>query len=217
MLPAPYRPEWQKVADDCLLKGGIGVSAIADSDDELIQMVRSAGEGDLRPFELLVRRHQSRVVANCRHMVRDSGYAEDLAQEVFVKVFFSLGRFEGRSSFKTWLQRIKVNHCLNHLKAQQGKIFVDVEDESLTSSQKFAVPATAEKEVMAQADRDRIREVLDSMPDTLRLPLVLRDMDQLSYEEVAQLLGIGLSAVKMRIKRAREEFRRLISHEHQAA
>ena len=128
-------------------------------------------------------------MANCRHITREPAYAEDLAQEVFVKAFFGLKNFESRSSFKTWLQRIKVNHCLNHLKAQHGNIFVDVEDEAVMESSRLVSQPTAEKDVMAQVDRERIRVVLDSMSDTLRLPLILRDMDQLSYEEVAVTLN----------------------------
>lgn len=169
-----------------------------------------AGEADLRAFETLVKRYQAKVVSNCRHITRDLNYAEDLAQEVFVKAFFHLNRFEGRSSFKTWLQKIKVNHCLNHIKAQHGKVFVDVEDKSLMNSADLAIQPIAEAEVIAQFDREQLRAILDSMPDTLRLPLILRDMDEFSYEEVANMLGISLSAAKMRIKRAREAFRILM-------
>src|SRR5262245_58873725 len=106
----------------------------SDSDDDLVRQTLKAGAGDRRAFEILVKRYQARVVANCRHITRDFNYAEDLAQEVFVKAFFALNRFEGRSSFKTWLQKIKVNHCLNHLKAKQGKVFVDVDDEALMNA-----------------------------------------------------------------------------------
>jgi RNA polymerase sigma-70 factor (ECF subfamily) len=88
----------------------------SEPDDELLEKARSAPEGDYSAFEQLVRRHQEKVRANCRYLTRDPGYAEDLAQEVFVKVFFGMRRFEGRSSFRTWLHRIKINHCLNYLR-----------------------------------------------------------------------------------------------------
>ena len=93
-------------------------SSSTDSDEELLKEARKAPEGDLRAFEQLVLRHQRRVVANCRNITRDPNNAEDLAQEVLVKAFFGLHLFEGRSSFAGWLQRIKINHCLNHLKKQ---------------------------------------------------------------------------------------------------
>lgn len=178
------------------------------TDEELVRQVQAALEGDTRPFEELVRRHQKKVIANCRYLTRDPLSAEDLAQEVFVKAYFGLRSFEGRSSFRRWLQQVKANHCLNHLKKRQGWSFVDLEDASTRDPQEFQRPPAAERALAEAGDRGRIREILDSMSTSLRVPLLLRDMDELPYEEVAGILGIGLSAAKMRIKRAREEFRR---------
>ena len=179
----------------------------SDPDHELLKMALEAPEGDLRAFEKLMQRHQRRVVANCRHITRDPNNAEDLAQEVLVKAYFALRRFEGRSSFGHWLRRIKVNHCLNHLKKQEGRSFVGIEEGEVTEFDELQVPATAEKQLEEMGSQERIGRVLDAMSETLRVPLILCDMDEMSYEEVARSLGISLSAVKMRIKRAREEFR----------
>jgi RNA polymerase sigma-70 factor (ECF subfamily) len=181
---------------------------MAESDDELLQRARESPEGDLRAFEQLVRQYQKRIAADCRHIIRDENNAEDLAQEVFVKAYFGLNNFEGRSSFRHWLQRIKVNHCLNYLKKEQGKTLVSIEDDDIRDNKEFSVPATADRDAEAISDRQLISRILDSMSATLRIPLILRDVDELSYEEIAVALGINLSAVKMRIKRAREEFRR---------
>jgi RNA polymerase sigma-70 factor (ECF subfamily) len=182
-------------------------SSLADPDEELLQQAREAPEGDLRAFEKLVLRYQRRVVANCRYITRDPNNAEDLAQEVLVKAFFGLRGFEGRSTFGSWLQRIKINHCLNYLKKQAGRSYVGVEERDVEEFDQLKVHATAEQQAGAISDRQLISQVLDSMSNTLRIPLLLCDMDELSYEEVAQSLRISLSAAKMRIKRAREEFR----------
>lgn len=182
-------------------------SSSTDPDEVLLQQAREAPEGDLRAFEKLVLRHQRRVVANCRYITRDPNNAEDLAQEVLVKAFFGLRGFEGRSSFGSWLKRIKINHCLNYLKKEAGRSYVGVEESEVEEFDQLQVRATAEQQAGAISDRQLISEVLDSMSNTLRIPLVLCDMDELSYEEVAQSLRISLSAAKMRIKRAREEFR----------
>jgi RNA polymerase sigma-70 factor (ECF subfamily) len=184
-------------------------SSLGDSDEELLQQAREAPEGDLRAFEKLVLRYQRRVVANCRYITRDPNNAEDLAQEVLVKAFFGLRGFEGRSSFGSWLQRIKINHCLNYLKKQAGRSYVGVEEREVEEFDQLQVRATAEQQADAISDRQLISEVLDSMSSTLRIALVLCDMDGLPYDEVAQSLRISLSAAKMRIKRAREEFREL--------
>lgn len=180
---------------------------MTEPDDELLQQAIAAREGDLRAFEQLVIRHQKRIVADCRHITHDNNNAEDLAQEVFVKAFFGVRRFEGRSSFRHWLQRIKVNHCLTYLKKQKGKTLIDIEDDDLRGSAELSVPPAADRHAEAMSDREQIVRILDSMSATLRIPLVLCDIDELSYEEIASALGISLSAVKMRIKRAREEFR----------
>jgi len=182
-------------------------ASFADPDEELLQQAREAPEGDLRAFEKLVLRYQKRVVANCRYITRDPNNSEDLAQEVLVKAFFGLRGFEGRSSFGSWLQRIKINHCLNHLKKQGGRSYVGIEEPEVEEFDELKVQATAEQLAGAMSDRQLIGEVLDSMSSALRIPLVLCDMDELSYKEVAQSLGISLSAAKMRIKRGREEFR----------
>jgi RNA polymerase sigma-70 factor, ECF subfamily len=182
-------------------------SPSADPDEELLQQARKAPEGDLRAFEKLVLLYQRRVVANCRYITRDPNNAEDLAQEVLVKAYFGFRGFEGRSTFSGWLQRIKINHCLNYLKKQAGKSYVGVEEQEVEEFDQLQVHATAEHMAETISDRQLTSAVLDSMSSTLRIPLVLCDMDELSYEEVAQTLGISLSAAKMRIKRGREEFR----------
>lgn len=182
-------------------------SAAADPDEDLLQEARNAPEGDLRAFEQLVLRYQSRVIANCRYITRDQNNAEDLAQEVLVKVFFGLRRFGGRSSFGGWLNRIKINHCLDHLRRQGSRSFVGIEEQHVNEFDQLKDLATAERLPEAISDQQRIAEVLDSLSSSLRVPLILSDMDGLTYEEVAQALGISLSAAKMRIKRAREVFR----------
>jgi RNA polymerase sigma-70 factor (ECF subfamily) len=175
-----------------------------ESDDQLVQLARSEGSRDQRPFEALIRRHQGFVVANCRVITRSAADAEDLAQEVFVKAFFGLRAFEGRAQFRTWLQRIKVNHCLNHLRKTRGAVMVDIEEVAVEDHRTLHTTASAADDLLAADDRARIVRILDAMSDTLRIPLMLRDGDGQPYEEIA---AIGLSAVKMRIKRGREEFR----------
>lgn len=181
-----------------------------DSDDDLVARAKSDGERDSRPFEVLIRRHQGHVVANCRILTRSSADAEDLAQEVFVKAFFGLRKFEGRSQFRTWLQRIKVNHCLNYLRQQRSPT-VGIDELTAADESKVRTAPNADVELMSAIERAQIVTVLDSMADTVRVPLMLRDGDGLSYEEIASALNISLSAAKMRIKRGREEFRQRFS------
>lgn len=176
------------------------------TDEQLVDRCRLALDGDFRPFEELVRRHQGKVLANCRYLTGSPTDAEDLAQEILLKAFCGLGGFEERASFETWLKRIKTNHCINFIKKKRLAT-VHLEPQAMDHV------ATMQPRALRAIDRAdakaRVGEVLLGMTETLRVPLVLRDMDGLSYEEIAEHLDIGLSAVKMRIKRGREEFRRL--------
>lgn len=177
-------------------------------DEELVRWAQQGARDDLRPFERLVRRHQGRVVANCRH-IAGSADADDLAQEVFVKAFYALKRLERQAAFKPWLMRIKVNHCLTHVTKRSKRTYVDVDDPTVAADPELEVAPQGQAAVEASEERERIEQVLDAMPETLRVPLILRDLDGLGYQEIADELGIGLSAVKMRIKRGRATFREL--------
>lgn len=181
------------------------------TDEELVERIRASDRSDLRGFEELMERHGPRVTANCRHLSGSPTDAEDLTQEVFVKAYFALDRFEGRGAFGAWIQRIKVNHCLNHVKKRQGKDFMDVDDPAVSAHDAMRAPARAADEVASWDERAAVRAILDDMVGTLRIPLVMRDVDGFTYQEIADHLGVGLSAVKMRIKRGREDFRRRYS------
>ena len=180
-----------------------------DRDEELLQAARSAPEGDLRAFEQLISVHQKRILADCVYLTRDDANAEDLAQEVFVKAYFGLRGFEGRSSFRHWLQRIKVNHCLNHIKKKASRNEITLDGAGSEDFDELRVEPEVSRRLESAGDREWIDSILQSLPAKLRIPLIMRDMDELSYEEIAVSLNVGLSAVKMRVKRAREQFRML--------
>lgn len=177
------------------------------ADEALVATARAARPGDDRAFQVLVERHGGHVRANCRYLLGLDSDAEDVAQEVFIRAYFSLAHFERRSSFRTWIRRIKVNRCLSHLEVRGRRSFDSIDEDEGPLPR----PLTREPSVTAELEREDVRRRIDAvllgLSDTLRVPLVLRDMDGLSYEEIAAELGVGLSAVKMRIKRARAAFR----------
>ncbi|MDH3734383.1 MAG: RNA polymerase sigma factor [Gemmatimonadota bacterium] len=177
-------------------------------DEELVEIVRQAGPGDTRAFEALLERHQSRVLTNCRYMTRSSANAEDLAQEVFVRAYFGLAKFRGDAAFGTWVRRIKVNHCLNFIRKQERRSGeISLETPGVEAHEAVREEPGAAETLESLDERGRIDGVLDEMVDTLRIPLLMRDLDEMSYREIADALGIGLSAAKMRVKRGRAEFR----------
>jgi RNA polymerase sigma-70 factor, ECF subfamily len=180
-----------------------------DLDEDLTREAQKAREGDLLAFEQLILRYQGRVAANCRYITGDRNNFEDLSQEVLVKAFFAIRSFDGTSSFWVWLQRIKLSHCLKHLEEQSGRTFIGITEPDVDQFDELQVPLTPEALAGAISDKQLIGTVLDSMSSGHRIPLLLCDMDELTYEEIARLMGITLSATKMRIKRARDEFREL--------
>lgn len=183
-------------------------SVLSDLNDrDLIARTLSAAPGDTRAFDELVRRHQGHIRANCRFIVKNPEDALDLAQEAFVKAYFGLASFEGRSSFRTWLRRIKVNQCLSFLESPRSRTDLRLHDSRPEDDPALRVHSVAQERAESNEVRDRVTRTLDRIPEALRVPLVLRDMDGFSYREIKELLGIGLSAVKMRIFRGREAFR----------
>lgn len=184
-----------------------------DPDAPLVDRARRSPAGDTRAFDELVARHRGRVVANCRYLTTGAD-AEDLAQEVLVKAYFSLKKYEQRSKFSTWLYRIKVNHCLNHRRSERRH----AGDVTLDDAPVDAAPLTVAPEADAALDREadvaRVRAAVAALNDTLRVPLVMRELDEMSYDEIAAALGLSLSAVKMRILRARQELREALGAAH---
>lgn len=178
-----------------------------ETDEKLVKRALEAAPGDLRAFDELVRRHQGKVQTNCRYLSRNEEDSLDLAQEVMVKAYYNLKRFEERSTFGTWINRIKVNHCLNYLRREKGRDFVNLEEPGLEQNQALHSNLSADARVESRDKKELISHVLDGIAENLRLPLIMRDMDGMSYQEISDGLEISLSAVKMRIKRAREVFR----------
>ena len=177
-----------------------------DPDAPLVERARHAPGGDTRAFDELMARHRSRVVANCRYLTSGND-AEDLAQEVLVKAYFALRTYENRSRFSTWLYRIKVNHCLNHRRAERRRDGDVALDDAAPDAEALRVAADADFALDRAADVSRVRAAVAGLPETLRQPLVMRELDEMSYDEIATALGLSLSAVKMRILRARQHLR----------
>jgi RNA polymerase sigma-70 factor (ECF subfamily) len=177
-----------------------------ESSERLVEKARSSVPGDTRAFRALVLRHKDHVLANCRFLSGSEDEAEDLAQEVFLKVYAGLAGFESRSRFRTWLHRLKINHCLSWLRKRRKEPHLDIDDPKVRNE----LPPERDSSIGVDdrvALQECIREILDRMPENLRVPLVMCDVDGMSYEGIASMLNISLSATKMRIKRARELFR----------
>lgn len=176
-----------------------------------------AQAGDAGAFETLVRRYQGWVFTLALRMVGDRAEAEDLAQEIFLKAYRGLKRFKGASRFSTWLYSITSHHCLNHLRArwQQphrhgwGGERLDAGDGSSPAPvDRLADEAPRADVLLERADRARIVQAeLAHLTREHRIILVLREIQGLSYEEIAQILAVELGTVRSRLHRARMEMK----------
>jgi RNA polymerase sigma-70 factor (ECF subfamily) len=182
----------------------------AIDDRELIQRIVS-GERDV--YAELVRRYQEKVFRLCTSLLADATEAEDAAQEIFLKAYRSLSRFRGASSFSTWLYRIAANHCRDLLRsrarhaAQSWDALVEQEGERIDRLL-VAPPDPGRK----AEEADLVRRVLEQLSSEHRMILILREIEGLSYDELAQVLECSLEAVRGRLSRAREDFERKLRH-----
>jgi len=171
------------------------------TDEDLIsQIIR----GDKNQFRVLISRHKEKVRNLVYLTIGNADNVDDLAQEVFIKVYRKLDRFRGQSKFTTWLYRITVNHCKDELRKLKVRRIFDVFDRK----QHEDIHAIDGQDNFDT--RERVRLALSKLPEKLRLPIVLKDIEGFGYQEIAGMLGCELGTVKSRIFRGRESLRQML-------
>ena len=181
-------------------------------DDKLL--VGYAQKGHTKAFSELVRRHHMRIFHTAFGMVGNREDADDLAQLAFIKAFQSLHRFKGQALFSTWLYRICINCCLDWIKSQQRKYDVKMDDEwwyrQADGEALFADTKRTDYMVEQGELRDVLAHAMSQMPPIFRSVLVLRELNGLSYQEIASVEGCSVGTVKSRLFRARAQLRKLL-------
>lgn len=174
-------------------------------DDELVERARG---GDRRAFDLLVLRYQQRVANLVSRYVREPSETQDVTQEVFIKAYRALKGFRRDSAFYTWLYRIAINTAKNFLVAQSRRppgSDLGVETaEQLGMGGRIRDYATPERELLSEEIATTIRAALDGLPEDLRTAITLRELEGMSYEEIAEAMSCPIGTVRSRIFRARE-------------
>lgn len=173
------------------------------------QLVERARRGDKRAFELLVEKYRRRLLRLLSRMVRNAEEVEDIAQETFIKAYRALPNFRGDAAFYTWLYRIGVNTAKNFL-ANRGRNMPTVSDQAMSDEDEpderlvAQDVNTPESMLLSKQVALAVNEAVEALPEELRTAITLREMEGLSYEEIATLMGCPIGTVRSRIFRARE-------------
>jgi RNA polymerase sigma-70 factor (ECF subfamily) len=175
------------------------------SDKKLVERVQ---KGDKGAFDLLVLKYQHKIVNLIMRYVRDPELALDIAQEAFIKAYRALPRFRGDSAFYTWMYRIAVNTAKNHLAAQRRRpmdIELDLQDpEQYDLHAKLKETDTPEGLALGNELKEIVERAIAALPEDLRTAIILRELEGMSYEEIAQTMDCPVGTVRSRIFRARD-------------
>ncbi|TDK26032.1 RNA polymerase sigma factor RpoE [Luteimonas aestuarii] len=173
-----------------------------------LELVKRVQRGDSAAFDLLVRKYQHRIAALIGRYIADWSEVQDVAQDTFIRAYRAIGNFRGDAQFYTWLHRIAVNTAKNHLVASNRRppgADIDVEDaEQFDAGIRLRDSDTPERELMRQQLEQTVMRAVEALPEELRLAITLREVDGLSYEEIAQRMDCPIGTVRSRIFRARE-------------
>lgn len=178
---------------------------IEQLDEELVLRVQ---QGDKSAYDILVLRYQHKIVQLVNRYVKDHSEAQDVAQEAFIKAYRALGSFRGESAFYTWLYRIAINTAKNYLVARARRSSdyqVDVQDaEAIENAPQLQGLDTPERQLLGDEIAETIQAAIENLPEEMRLAIVLREFEGMSYEEIAEAMDCPVGTVRSRIFRARE-------------
>lgn len=177
-------------------------SRISEPDEDRV-LVRRYLDGDMAAFDGLMTRHERQVYGLCLRFVRHPEDAMDLTQDVFIKAFENLRSFRGDAGFRTWIYRIAVNHCINHVR-KNGRRFVEVQESTLT------VEPSAHRQLLDGERRKIVGDLIEGLPPKQRAILQLRMNENLSYEEIANILNRSVSTIKSSVFFALNKLRKML-------
>jgi RNA polymerase sigma-70 factor, ECF subfamily len=187
--------------------------SVDTSDLVLVQRVQ---RGDKTAFDLLVRKYQHKVVKLVTRYLRNPADAEDVAQEAFIKAYRAMPQFRGDSAFYTWLYRIAINTAKNAIVSRdRNPVEFDLDMQAIEESQsmqaRLADTTTPESLLQTEEIRTTVNQAIDALPEDLRTAIVLRELEGLSYEDIALAMECPVGTVRSRIFRAREAIDRRLS------
>ena len=184
-------------------------AARSEDDAEDVRLMRLVANGDTTAFEQLIERHQALVAGTVARMLGSNADVEDIAQQVFIRIWKSAGRYVARAKFTTWLLKITRNLVFNEMRRakRHPHLPVQIEPEAEEIPLKDETTASPDASLLQNELQQAIEKAIGLLPDTQRMALVLRRYEELSYEEIADVLEVSVPAVKSLLFRARTELR----------
>jgi len=185
-------------------------------DAEETALVARAREGDLAAYDDLVRRYQERIYATIYHMTSNHEDANDLAQEAFIKAFHALKSFKGGSSFYTWVYRIAVNKTINFLKQRKNRSQMSLDDLDFNAEHDPDLVAlisdkTPRRDINLAELQEKLNEAMQKLSEPHRLVVTLHDVQGLSHEEIAKIMGCNIGTIRSRLFYARQQLQAHLS------
>jgi len=167
------------------------------------KLVEKVLEGDVKSFEFLITKYQSKLFATVINVVKNRETAEDLSQDAFLKAYEKLSTLKNREQFYPWLKRIAINLALNSFEKQKRVLDVEKDDGEDSFFERIAGGECPEEITLKEELRKYVRNFVDALPDKLRVVIVLREVEDMSYEEISEIMNIPVGTVRSRLFNAR--------------
>ncbi len=180
------------------------------------ELVRNAKNGDLKAYEEIIGLYEKKVFSTIYYMVKNDNEVEDIAQEVFIKIYRNLKNFKEESSLYTWIYRITINVCIDELKKRKKVVYLDEKIETKEGELEVQLQDDGKSPSDLAEDqdvKDRLKKCIDRLPENQKIMIILRDIKGFTYMEIAEMMKINLGTVKSKISRARSALKELLEED----
>lgn len=180
------------------------------------ELIRQAKNGDLKAYEDIIGLYEKRVFSTIYYMAKNDNDVEDIAQEVFIKIYKNLNNFKEESSLYTWIYRITVNVCIDELKKRKKVVYIDEKIDTKDGEVELQLPDDSKSPTDIAEDNElkyRLEKCIKKLPESQRMMIILRDIKGFTYMEIAEIMKMNLGTVKSKINRARAALKELLEED----
>lgn len=180
------------------------------------ELIRQAKSGNLKAYEEIIGLYEKKVFSTIYYMVKNDNEVEDIAQEVFIKIYKNLGDFKEESSLYTWIYRITVNVCIDELKKRKKVVYLNEKIDTKDGEVELQLPDDSKSPTDIAEDndlKDKLEKCIKKLPESQRMMIILRDIKGFTYMEIAEIMKMNLGTVKSKINRARASLKELLEED----